>query len=113
MKTSEAERRSDLRAPAEGLIEDGLAKGPGLKRMADVEELGSETRRRVGQALEVELLEEQGQVGGAGSVCDGCGQEMGYKGDKTRYVVTRTGEQQLKRGYNYGPDSERGLFPSG
>ncbi|MHB8627876.1 MAG: hypothetical protein ACYDBJ_14725 [Aggregatilineales bacterium] len=40
-------------------------------------------------------------------------QEMRYKGDKTRYVLTRNGEQPLERGYYYCPDCGSGLFPPG
>jgi hypothetical protein len=98
MKTSQAEQRAGLTAQAEALVKEALAKSAGLKRLADIEELVYETTRRLGQELEAEILREHGEVSGPGPACAECGQEMRYKGDKTRYVVTRNGEQQLERG---------------
>jgi hypothetical protein len=113
MKATKTELRAALMAQVEALVEEALAKSDGRKRLEDIEELVYETTRRVGQALEAGILKEQGQVSGPGSVCAGCGQEMRYKGDKQRYVVTRNGEQQVERGYYYCPDWGSGLFPPG
>jgi tRNA(Ile2) C34 agmatinyltransferase TiaS len=113
MKTNQAEQRARLKAQAEVVIEEALAKGEGLKRLEDIEELVYETVRKLGQELEAGILRGHGQADGPGPVCEECGQEMRYKGDKTRYVVTRNGEQQLERGYYYCPACARGLFPPG
>ena len=98
MKTSQAEQGAVSKTQTEALIEEVLAKSKGLKRLADVEELVFETTRQLGQAIEAEILAEHGQVSGPGPMCESCGQEMRYKGDKPRDVVTRNGEQQLEWG---------------
>jgi hypothetical protein len=113
MKETQAELRAALMAQAEARIKEALAQSDGLKRLSDIEELVYETTRQLGQALEAEILKEHGQVSGPGPACEECGQEMRYKGDKERYVVTRNGEQALERGYYYCPDCGSGLFPPG
>jgi hypothetical protein len=113
MSETKAEKRAKLEAQAQGLIEQALARSEGVKRLADIEALVAETTRQMGQVLEGEILAEHGQVTGPGPRCEGCGREMRYKGDKTRYVVTHNGEQQLRRGYYYCPDCGSGLFPPG
>lgn len=113
MSETKGELRAKLQVQANEMIEQALGRSEGLKRLADIEALVAETTRQIGQELEAELLAERGAVSGPGPKCEGCGQEMRYKGGKKRYVVTRNGEQQLKRGYYYCPDCERGLFPPG
>lgn len=113
MTASKAELRAALEAQAKTQIEAALAKSEGMKSITAIEELAYETGRRLGQAIEAELLTEREQVSGPGPACAECGQEMRYKGTKQRYVVTRNGEQQLERGYYYCPDCKRGLFPPG
>jgi hypothetical protein len=113
MSETKTEWRAKLVAQAQARIEEALAQSEGPKRLVDIERLVSETTRQIGQELEAEILAERGAVSGPGPVCEGCGREMRYKGDKRRYVVTRNGEQRLQRGYYYCPDCSGGLFPPG
>jgi len=113
MSETKAEWRAKLVGQAQARIEEALTQSEGAKRLADIERLVSETTRQIGQELEAEILAEHGAVSGPGPMCEKCGKEMRYKGDKTRYVVTRNGDQRLSRGYYYCPDCSRGLFPPG
>jgi hypothetical protein len=48
---------------------------------------------------------------GAAPRCPECGQVMHIKGEKTRYVRTRSGEAQMERSYYYGATCRRGACP--
>jgi hypothetical protein len=48
-----------------------------------------------------------------GPMCEGCGQEMRYKGQSDKTVSSWVGELKLARGYYYCEGCRRGLFPPG
>ncbi len=48
-----------------------------------------------------------------GPRCPECGEEMHYKGQKERRLVSMLGEIPLHRGYYYCADCQRSVFPPG
>ncbi|MHB8629657.1 MAG: hypothetical protein ACYDEO_26090 [Aggregatilineales bacterium] len=67
MTSSQTAQRAALKAQADGLLEEALAKSAGLKRLEDIEALVFETGGRIGQVIEAEIIEEHGRVSGPGS----------------------------------------------
>lgn len=72
----------------------------------------------VGEAVQVVLAEGVlEQVESQQSVeaprCERCGQPMANKGQKSKRVVTRLGEVQVRRAYYWRPGCRRGVFPPG
>ncbi len=45
--------------------------------------------------------------------CPACGARMHRKGNKKRYVRTRSGETEIERPYFYCQTCRKGLFPPG
>jgi len=48
-----------------------------------------------------------------GPRCPKCDEEMRYRGQKLRRVVSSIGETQMKRGYYFCSKCQRSVFPPG
>jgi hypothetical protein len=105
----------ELRERINGLVEEALKsaeKGKALS-LREIEDIALAVRGKVGQEVTQALANKQGRVEVPGPVCEECGQEMHYKGQKKRRVVSRSGEVDWERAYYYCERCRRGFFPPG
>lgn len=73
-----------------------------------------ELRQRFGAQLARVLAQQRAEMQPVpGPHCPECGEEMHYKGQKERQVVSMLGEIPLERGYYYCSACKRGVFPPG
>lgn len=115
----QAQRREQLRqqlqTKAAAIIDDLLTRSETEElTLSEIEawvgEAKFELTRQLVQSV-VELQAEQAAV--PGPRCEGCGQEMHYKGPKKRRIITSQGEIEVKRPYYYCAECRQGLFPPG
>ena len=100
-----------LRERIKGLVEEALASADKPLKLSEIEDIALRVRARIGEAVTQALVAKQAPVGVPGPVCERCGQEMHYKGQKKRRVVSRSGEVEWERPYYYCEKCRRGLFP--
>ena len=100
-----------LRERINGLVEEALGNANKPLKLSEIEDIAMKVRARIGEAVTQTLVVKQAPVGVPGPVCEGCGQEMHYKGLKQRRVVSRSGEVEWERPYYYCENCRRGLFP--
>jgi hypothetical protein len=115
MRKTQAEIKAELLAKYEAILYDVLRQGAakdGLT-LTDIEELALRSRAEVGEQVTAALLENRSGQSVLGPRCPSCGQEMRYKGEKHRYLRTRSGDVELERAYYYCPQCRQGLFPPG
>ena len=116
MRLRDEELRARMMAEAEAAIDQMIAskRQPDEITLTEIEDLvraaGQEVQAR--WTAELVRVSSQGQEV-PGPTCSGCGQEMRYRGQKDRRVMTDTGEVQLRRGYYYCETCKRGSFPPG
>ncbi len=114
MKRSRAQKKAELLAEAEALIEslldwDARTSKPNLRQIED-EVLA--LRRQFGQRLAKAVIEDQeAKQPAEAPKCPQCGQEMGYKGQKGANIETRLGQLAVERGYYYCARCKSGFFP--
>jgi hypothetical protein len=71
-------------------------------------------RQRFGQQLAQVLAKQRAERQPVpGPQCPECGEEMHYKGQKERRLVSMLGEIPLSRGYYYCARCQRSVFPPG
>ena len=71
-------------------------------------------RQEFGQELGRVLLEHRAATHPVpGPRCPQCGQEMQYKGGKSRHPPTTLGDLSFERAYYYCPQCHQGVFPPG
>lgn len=81
---------------------------------SELEEQVLKTRKRFGEEMMRELLEGRDEARPVpGPRCPECGEEMHYKGEKKRRVVSSIGETQVNRGNYYCSKCRRSVFPPG
>jgi hypothetical protein len=79
-----------------------------------MEDLALAARSGVERELTGGLLEQQASSAAPElPTCPGCGQPMQPKGQKQRYLRTRSGDVLLQRPYFYCAQCRRGYFPPG
>src|ERR1700694_1362969 len=103
MEKTQSELKGRLLAAYELARDEALAKPQAIHEMTlgDIEDLALEMGRKVEQQLSQALVEvDQGRMV-PGPECPGCGREMRYKGQKKRYVETRSGSVTMGRAYYY------------
>lgn len=112
MAHTDKELKAQMMAQAEAAIEALLAERATKDRLdlSDIEHLALEAGERVMQDLTVDLVEAEA-AGEEDTKCPECGQELDYKGESARFLVTETGEARLERGYYYCPTCRKGVFP--
>jgi uncharacterized protein with PIN domain len=114
MKCSREQKKAELLAEAEALIEsllnwDERTSKPNLRQIED-EVL--ELRRRFGQRLAKTVIEDQeARQPAEAPQCPQCGEEMRYKGQKDAHIESRLGTLAVERGYYYCARCKSGLFP--
>jgi YgiT-type zinc finger domain-containing protein len=114
MSTERERLKSRIMAEVEVLVEQALAQGEKHLTLSQIEELALAARSEMSQELTSGLLEQQ--ASGTRSelpACPNCGQQMRPKGQKQRYLRTRSGDVRLQRPYFYCPHCRRGYFPPG
>jgi len=80
----------------------------------ELEETVLKARQRFGERLLQTLVAEREETRPVpGPRCPQCGQEMHYKGQKTRQVVSSIGATPITRGYYYCSACKRSVFPPG
>jgi hypothetical protein len=102
MKRTRAQKRAELRAMAEGLIEEMLDwdEETAEPTLTVIEEKVLRVRERFGQRLAEVVIEGQEAVQPvAGPTCGECGERMRYKGRKRVTPESRLGELRIARGY--------------
>jgi hypothetical protein len=115
-RETEAEAKEQWRVKAEEMY-DELYEWRERHPEASFDEIASQvTVRR--QELMGELMSHLALQHGSGEeveglVCEGCGQELRYKGKLRRGVGHLEGEADLKRAYYHCPECESGIFPPG
>lgn len=116
MKQERAARKAALMRKAERLIEEMLEweeenEGPSLGK---IEEEILVLREEFGREMLKDVVKHQGLVRPVpGPKCEGCGQEMSYKGLKGKQVESLAGGMKIERGYYYCNQCGAGIFPPG
>jgi tRNA(Ile2) C34 agmatinyltransferase TiaS len=106
--------KEQMMAAAEEIINGLLAEADKKEvlQLSDIERLVRSAGEAMMGQLTTELVEVEAQQAVSDN-CPECGQKMRYKGKKSRYVHTETGEVRLTRGYYYCPTCRQGHFPPG
>jgi hypothetical protein len=99
-----AQRLEKLLSEVEGQAELGLS---------EIERLALRARSEMGQVVTETLSQTQTSAAVEGAFCPECQSKMEYKGMKSRYVRTGSGEVRLKRPYSYCRQCRGGHFPPG
>ena len=116
MSKSRAEMKAGLMQQAEAVIDELLdwyveTDQPNLRQVEDVV---LDLRQKLSEQMAKTVIEGQEGVRPVpGPKCEGCQQEMRYKGLKDNTVVSWVGEVNLSRGYYYCDHCKSGLFPPG
>jgi YgiT-type zinc finger domain-containing protein len=114
MSTDRERLKSKIMAQVERLVEQALAQGEKRLTLSQIEELALTARSGMSQELTSGLLEQQAS-GTAPELptCPTCGQRMQPKGQKQRYLRTRSGDVLLHRPYFSCAQCGQGYFPPG
>jgi hypothetical protein len=113
MSKSGAELKAKLLANYETMLDEVLSQGQERLTLTEIEELALGARTEVGKQVTAALLEAGQGQNTAVLRCKECGQVLHNKGEKHRYLRTRSGEVELERIYYYCPQCRAGLFPPG
>ena len=111
-----AKKKAVLMREAERLIEELLdwERGNEAPNLGEIEEEILAIREQFGQQMLKGVLSDQVSIQPVpGPSCPGCGQEMRYKGRKSKQVESMAGGLQIERGYYYCAGCEAGIFPPG
>lgn len=117
MGLTEDELKARMKAKADAEIEKLFAtkKGPHEITLSEIEravfQTGEAIKAELTAGLTAQVSQEEPAV--PGPACPNCGQEMHYKGKKSKQVVTETGTVTLERAYYYCETCRSGLFPPG
>ena len=117
MPLTDDELKAQLQAKAAVAIEKLFAEKKSAHEitLSDIEQAVHAVGEAIKADLTTGLVEQVSEAEGAvpGPACAQCGQEMHYKGPKTKQLVTETGEVTIKRAYYYCETCRSGLFPPG
>lgn len=113
MSDPKAELKARLLAQAEAAIEEMLAHrvAPAQASLTDIEQVTRAAGARFEQAVLAELVAASGTELPDWPVCPDCDRKMKYKGQRSRRVVTETGEVEVERAYYHCAACKRGVFP--
>lgn len=116
MTKSKEAMKTKLMKAAEAVIDELLAwhLETDQPNLSQVEEKVLELRQRLSEQMASTVIENQPAVRPVpGPRCQGCGEEMRYKGLKKNTVSSWVGAVELERGYYYCARCRTGLFPPG
>lgn len=111
-----AEQKVVLMAVAEEQIEALLdwAEASQLPDMEAIEGKVVEVRQAMGEEMAAAVVNNQASAHLVpGPSCGGCGEEMRYRGQKSKGISSWAGEVEMKRSYYYCDSCGKGLFPPG
>jgi hypothetical protein len=114
MRQSRAQKKAELQARAEVLIERLLDWDERTERpnLTQIEDEILQLRQEFGEAMvSVTLAGQEAGQPAEPAVCSGCGQPMRYTGKKRKDVECRIGSLQVARGHYHCPDCATGFFP--
>lgn len=113
MLTQEAVK-AEIMSKLEKLVDEALDCGKTPLTLTQIEELALGVGGKLEEAITGGLVEQQtSQINPQIPDCPLCGQRMHRKGNKTRYVRTRSGEMEIERPYFYCKTCRTGHFPPG
>ena len=81
--------------------------------LTEIEELAIEMRQEVGQSVTETLVSTENNQQAVDVMCPNCTGRMRYKGRKSKWLKTRTGDVQIERTYYYCETCQSGHFPPG
>lgn len=114
MRLTRAQKKAQLQATAERLIEelldwDEITARPNLTAIEDEVLM---VRQQFGQEMmDILVAGQESRQPVAAPVCATCGQAMRYKGQKRKDVESRLGDLAVERGYYYCAACASGVFP--
>jgi hypothetical protein len=115
MSKAWAEIKAKLLGQYEAILDEVLRQGDEAEAqtLTGIEELALRARGEVGAQVTAALLERASEQSVPGPRCSHCGGEMHNKGQKRRYLRTRSGDVAVERAYYYCPACRHGIFPPG
>ena len=116
MKPERTEKKAALMREAERLIEEWLdwEEENEAPNLGEIEEEILAIRQELGQEMLKSVMSHQAlKQPVPGPRCQGCGQEMRYKGQKGKQVESLAGGVKIERGYYYCEGCGVGIFPPG
>lgn len=117
MGLTDDELKARMKAKTEAEIEQLFVtkKTPAEITLGEIERAVFQAGESIKAELTAGLVERvsRGEPTVPGPNCPECGQEMHYKGLKSKQVVTETGEVTLERAYYYCETCRSGFFPPG
>lgn len=116
MPNSRETLKAQLLAQAEAAIDELLAKkkAPAVASLADIEHVVRQAGETIQEAITTALLQESGaELTAQWPTCPTCGQRLLATGQRSRRVVTETGEVEVTRAYYYCRHCQKGIFPPG
>ena len=111
MSESRTELKAKLMRQYEALLDSVLRDESSAQTLTEIEDLALRVRGEVGVQVTTALVANESGQRLPSPRCEGCGQEMRYKGQKHRYLRTRSGEIAIERAYYHCPRCQQGLFP--
>ena len=114
MKKTREQKRAELRAEADRLIEEMLKwdEKTEAPTLSQIEDEVLQLREQFGRRLAEVVIEGQETVQLVEAPhCEKCGERMRYKGRKEIAPESRVGEIGIERGYYYCARCHNGLFP--
>lgn len=117
MPLTNDELKARMKAKAEDVIEKLLTekKSPDEITLSDIEQAVFQAGEAIKQDLTAGLVEQVSEEipEAPGPTCSECGEEMHYKGQRPKYIVTETGAVTVERAYYYCDTCRSGIFPPG
>lgn len=106
------EIKADIMSKLEKLVDETLASGQKPLTMTQIEEMALGVGGKIEEKITRVLVEQQTtQVKAEIPTCQTCGGRMHGKGNKRRYVRSRSGEIEIEGPYFYCKTCRTGLFP--
>jgi hypothetical protein len=116
MRRSKEEKRKELLAKAEGVIDEYLAWEDSHPQpdLNEIEEIALVLRKALGREIAQMAVDEQEKRQVVPEPrCPKCGKEMRNKGEKEIEVESRVGALKVGRGYYYCAKCQESIFPPG